>query len=147
MNRRSRSTLFLMEQLIVIAVFAVCAAACVKILTASHFMATDTRDTSFAIRVAENCAECYKAVSGDAGKDAQILGGSTTGADNTLVVYYDKSWKTCGEKDAAYKLTMANAAPQDAGKAATLTSCDLSVAKLTGEVLITFPVATIVTNN
>jgi len=45
MVRRSRSTLFLMEQLIVIAVFAICAAACVKILTTSYFMAKQTRDT------------------------------------------------------------------------------------------------------
>ena len=138
---RSRSTLFLMEQLIVIATFAVCAAACIKILAASYFMATETRDMSNAIRAAENSAECYKAVSGDVGKTALIMGGIPANVDGSdaAVVYYDKDWRVCGEQGAVYVLRLVDKSP--ATGLAALASGDLSVEKLTGEEIIAFSVA------
>ena len=139
---RSRSTLFLMEQLIVIATFAVCAAACIKILAASYFMATETRNMSNAIRAAENSAECYKAVSGDVEKTAQIMGGipiNIDGAD-AAIVYYDSNWRVCGEQGAVYLLRLVDTSPETG--LAALASGDLSVEKLTGEEILAFSVAT-----
>ena len=139
---RSRSTLFLMEQLIVIATFAVCAAACIKILAASYFMATETRDTSNAIHAAESSAECYKAVSGDIGKTAQIMGGITVNIDGAAaaIVYYDKDWRVCGEQDAVYVLQIVDGSL--AGAPTGLASGSLSVVKkLDGGEILAFPVA------
>ena len=139
MNRRSRSTLFLMEQLIVVATFALCAAACVRILTSSYFMATETRDINNAIRAAETGAECYKAVSGNIGEMARILGGHAVSIDGAAaaVMYYDKEWEACNEQDAYYMLRIVSG---DTGPAA-LSSGELSVEKLTGEEILAFPVA------
>ena len=136
-NNRSRSTLFLMEQLIVIATFAVCAAACIKILTASYFMATATRDTSNAIRIAESSAECYKAVSGDIAKTAQIMGGTTAGirGSETAVVYFDGHWQVCGEEEAAYTLKIVSE------RRAGLAAGTLSVERSDGGEILAFPVA------
>ena len=141
MNQRSRSTLFLMEQLIVVAIFAICAAACVRILTASYFMATETREMSNAIRTAESSAECYKAVSGDIGKAAQVLGGSSVSIDGSAaaVVYYNKDWRVCGEGEAHYVLRLVSGG--DAAGAAKLLPGELSIEKLTGEEIIAFSVA------
>ena len=61
MKWRSRSTLFLMEQLIAIAVFAICAAVCVKILFVAHQKTVDAVDTRYALIIAENAAEIFKA--------------------------------------------------------------------------------------
>lgn len=140
MNNRSRSTLFLIEQLIVIAVFAICASACVKILTDAYFTANKTRDMSNALLAADSSAECFKSVSGDLEKVARLVGGTAGNADGAgiVVVYYDKDWTVCGEDAACYKLSLISGKPgEDAGN---LSSGELSVVKLTGEELVSFTV-------
>ena len=130
-----------MEQLIVIAVFAVCAAACVKILADSYFTAIYTRDTSNAIHAAESGAESYKAVSGDIGKMAEIMGGEVVsiGGEASAIVYYDNDWLLCGEENAVYRLLMVNVKPEDGTSA--LSIGELSVEKLTGEVIMSLTVS------
>jgi len=93
-SNRSKSTLFLIEQLIVVAVFAICAVACVRILTAAYFTSRDTRDVSHAIIVAETAAESFKAVSGDFNRTASIIGGSFSNLDgyDAVIVYFDSGW-------------------------------------------------------
>jgi len=141
MNNRSRSTLFLIEQLIVIAVFAICAAACTRILAAAYFTASDSRDTSRAILAAENGAETFKATGGDARLIAQILGGVSDRIDGSAaaIVYFDKDWHISDFENAFYRLIMVCGEPAD--EAPFLLTGDLSVEKLTGEVIIAFPVA------
>jgi len=72
MAGRSKSTLFLMEQLVVIAVFAICAAVCVYILAISYLMTVDAVDTRNALLVAESAAEMYKAFDGDLVRVAEM---------------------------------------------------------------------------
>jgi type II secretory pathway pseudopilin PulG len=61
---KGRSSLFLIEQLVVIAVFAVCAAVCVKIISTAYAMTNDAVDTRNALAVAESAAEQFKAHGG-----------------------------------------------------------------------------------
>ena len=145
MNRRSKSALFLMEQLIVIAVFAICATACVRILTVSYMTASQTRDMSNALLAAGAAAETYKAASGDIGASADILGGAsgvTEGAE-TLLVYYDDNWLISSRDNAAYVLRLISA-PSGEGAVVLMTG-ELSVSKVTGTVIgeeiLSFPVA------
>ena len=141
MNRRSKSTLFLMEQLIVVAVFAICAAACVTILTESFFIANETRDHGNAILIAESGAECFKNTAGNIGKVADLMGGAQGSVDgNTAaIVYYDESWLVCGETDAAYRMQLVRNDSGSGGQA--LISGVLSVEKMDGEEIIAFPVS------
>ena len=141
MNYRSKSTLFLMEQLIVVAIFAICAAACVRILTESYFMATETRQMNNAIRAAENGAECFKAVLGDVTRTAEILGGRYESIDGAgaAVVYYDRDWRTCAESDAHYILRLVGGIAESGPLA--LQPGELSIEKLTGEEILAFSVA------
>ncbi|MCL2386598.1 MAG: hypothetical protein FWC89_03510 [Defluviitaleaceae bacterium] len=90
MKGRSRSTLFLMEQLVVIAVFAICAAVCVKILFVAHAMMVDAVDTRHALIIAENSAEAFKAFSGDLDMVLEMVGDAEAyfSVDNGLVVYF-----------------------------------------------------------
>ena len=142
MVKRSRSTLFLMEQLIVIAVFSVCAAACVKILTVSYFTAHDTRDIGNAILAAENGAECFKAQSGDFTKIAEVLRGTLGSVDSraAVIVYYDKAWLVCGEEDSAYIMRIVSREP---GYGSGLEAGELSVIRVKDSqtALVEFPVA------
>ena len=143
MNARSKSTLFLIEQLIVVTVFAICAAACVRILAASYFIATESRDLGNAIHAAEGGAESFKAVGGDFGKAAHILGGTafSDGGVDVAVVYYDKHWQVSAEAEACYSMSIRAGAPEPASP--LLSSGELSVDKVTGERLIGFDVAAI----
>lgn len=102
MAERSKSTLFLMEQLVVIAVFALCAAVCVFILAASFLMTTDSIATRNALLKAESVAESYKAFNGDAGSVSALLdtsSGRLSGqvSGNVMTIYYDENWQPTGD--------------------------------------------------
>ena len=136
---RSRSTLFLIEQLIVIAVFAVCAAACVRILADSYITASDSRDLSNALLAAESGAESFKATGGDVTLVASLMGGRTDNirGQNAAIVYYDKQWNICPEDSAQYKLSLIC---NDPAERPALLEGELSVEKITGEELLSFTV-------
>jgi len=143
MSPRSKSTLFLIEQLIVVAVFAICAAACVRIFTAAFFTASEARDTSNAIHIAESGAESFKATGGDIDKVAGVLGGiaHVEGDDAVSVVYYDRDWQVTDYDEAQYCLTLSVLKQQPATP--LLISGELSVETLSGERLIAFPLASV----
>lgn len=119
----SGHALFLIEQLIVIAVFAVCAAVCVKIFTESFIIADTSADMNNAVLAAESGAECFKAVPGDIAASAELLGGAVDGGD--AVVYYDGDWRVSGEPDALYILRLSPT--QGRGDDSGLIFCDVSV--------------------
>ena len=101
---RSKSSLFLIEQLIVIAVFAVCAAVCVKIFAESYLLSGAGADINNALLVAKNGAESFKAASGDMDAVALLLDVNLIRSDKTLFAYYDKAWRPCNALGALYKL-------------------------------------------
>ena len=141
MNQRSKATLFLIEQLIVVAVFAICAAACVKILSYAYLSARDSKDISNAIMAAESSVECFKAVAGDIEKAAGILGGGAGKVNGAgeAVVYYDKQWQVCGKDNASYSVHLANGNSEHSSP--SLVSGEINVKKITGESLVTFNTA------
>jgi len=141
MNNRSKSTLFLIEQLIVIAIFALCAAACARILAAAYLSARDARDLSNALRRAENCAESFKATGGDYVQISDIFGGAIGVIDGAqaVFVYYDNDWTVCAEDGASYRLILKAGGP--AGLDAHLREGGISVERLPGDELFAITVA------
>jgi len=141
MTYRSRSTLFLIEQLIVIAVFAICAAACIRILTTAYFYATDSKAASNALLTAESCAEVFKATGGDIIEVVRTMGGTYNSTSVIQYIYYDKSWQVCNEADAYFMLRVYSAGPPDHYEGDQLYHGGLAVDKITGENLVVFPLA------
>ena len=137
MRGRSRSTLFLMEQLIVILVFAVCAAVCVSIFADSYLMQVGSADMKNALSAAESGAECFKAYSGDLEKASLILEGSVT-ATGALEVFYDGQWKPCAEGDAEFYLLLTES---ESGGSPLLLFGDLTVLRISGEELTSLSLA------
>ena len=125
MANRSKSTLFLIEQLMVIVVFAICAVACISIMTAAYFNANDSRDLSMAVLVAQSGAEEFKA----------------TSSDEHTVIYYNKDWQICDEKSAVYALRISPNPPQqtDADGENRYITASLTVSRISGRELISFP--------
>jgi len=105
---RSKSTLALIEQIIVIAIFAVCAAVCVSIITTSYLMTVEAVDTRNALTVAESAAESFKAFEGDVGSVFELLGGQVSGSfgDNNMTIFYDADWKPSTKEDADFVLNL-----------------------------------------
>ena len=141
MSFRSKSTLFLIEQLIVIAVFAICATACVRIVTNAYFYAVDSRDISNALFAAESAADSFKASAGDIIETATLLGGFTINHSGTaaLVVYYNDIWQVSGESDAHYTLRLTSG--QSGDVPSRLITGELTVTRGYGVELVSFPVA------
>jgi len=135
MTGRSRAALSLIEKLIVIVVFALCASACASIFVESYITSGDARDLNHALVAAKNGAERYKAY-GDPYATAQSLGGRVSGADgDCVVVYYDDGWRVSGEDGASYVMSLrsVDGEPQFIR--------ELSVGKVTGEEILSFTVA------
>ena len=143
MNTRSKSTLFLIEQLIVIAVFAICAAACISILASAYFTSVETSEMSNALLVAESVAETYKATGGDLAVVARIMGGRLSSVEGAygLVINYDSNWLAGDESSAVYRLLLTPMVGEQRVHA-SLNSSELSVFKLEGEEIVSFPVIT-----
>ena len=129
MVNRSKSSLFLIEQLIAVAVFAICAVACIKIISTAYFYSRDSRDTGFAIIAAENAAESFKAASGD----LDLL---------DLLVYYDKNWTLTDEQNAAYMLSIHSDSVRGYSTY-NLVEGKVSVKRISGDELISLNVAAI----
>jgi len=147
MTQRSKSTLFLIEQLIVIAVFAICAAACISILTASYFYATDSQSAGNAILKAETAAELYKATGGDVVMITSFLGGvvESVGVGHPgavqAAVYYNNAWQISNELTASYVLRINSTGASYYSLGIRLESGYLTVEKITGEQFVAFPLA------
>ncbi|MCL2663530.1 MAG: type II secretion system GspH family protein [Oscillospiraceae bacterium] len=147
MTQRSKSTLFLIEQLIVIAVFAICAAACISILTAAFFNATDAQAAGNAILKAETAAELYKATGGDIYLIAEFLGGVVETVENShpgavhAAVYYNQAWQISNEATAVFVLRIYSTGTSYASHGIRLESGGITVGKITGELFVDFPLA------
>ena len=143
MNNRSRSTLFLIEQLIVVAVFAIFAVVCISILTAAFSYAGDTKATAHALIAAESSAEVFKATGGDINAVADIIGGvkRTDGSGSAaIVVFYDSSWQASSEAGARFVLNLIVDTPSNSSDVDLITA-NLTVCKINGDELIAFPIA------
>ena len=141
MNEKSKSTLFLMEQIIVITVFAVCAAACVKIFVVSYLITVDSVDIRNALHVAESAAETYKATFGDTGRAVRILSNEFGNYnDNMFSMYYDQNWRPSNSDNASFVLHLVK---QNAGAPVVLSDVTVSRKEPGGELteLISLPVA------
>jgi len=141
MAQRSKSTLFLIEQLIVIAVFAICAAACISIFTAAYFYTNDSVAAGNAVIKAESAAEIFKATGGDHVAVAEILSGSSgvSGDAASVMLFFDSDWQICGSYEASYLLKLSIDSNDRVHPGFSLISGTLTVEKITGEQLVSFP--------
>ena len=136
MDGRSKATLFLMEQLVVIAVFAICAAVCVYILAISYLMTVDSVDTRNALLVAESAAESHKAFGGDLNQIAGIMYGHDALTDSLfqdgLRIYYCSDWQLVNRDLADFVLHLEHTAVES-----SVLLADITVSRLlTGDELV-----------
>lgn len=103
---RSKTTLFLIELIVAVGVFSLCAAVCLSLFASAKRMTAESAALNSAALSAQSAAECFKAESGDLARCAAILGAETAENGTVLRVYYDERWQAAGASRAAYVLTL-----------------------------------------
>lgn len=140
--RRSRAPLVLMEQLVMILVFALAAAVCIRAFAAADHISHVHLETDRAVAAAEDAAETIKACSGDLSAAQGILGGTVSG--ETWFLCYDENWNAASEEDGAYRLSVSpweqlGKLPTGLGKATV--RVERTDADAAGETLFEIPVS------
>jgi hypothetical protein len=137
LTEHSKSLLFLMEQVIVITVFAVCAAVCVSLFASSFETARASSDLNKAMLLAASGAEAAKA-SDNAAQTAAFLGKGAAAIDGGVTVFYDSAWLGCDEDQAAYLMDIVFR-PGEPGL--SLTYGDITVKSKEGEEIFSLTAA------
>jgi len=116
--RPTRSGLFMIELLIAVGVFTLCAAVCVGLFGRSEVMSRESADLTRMTAEARNVVECWKASGGDFERAAELCGGTVE--QDTLVIGFDKNWEQTGSASDAVFFAMMEPVAADGYAAATL---------------------------
>ncbi len=101
--KHSKSTLFLMELIIAILFFSLASTICIQLFAKSHLLSKQTVNENHAVIQAQNLAECFLATEGDMTKLRELFpAAASEHAENTLVLLFDKNWRTCDAANACY---------------------------------------------
>ena len=97
---KSKAPLALMEQLVMLLVFALAAALCLQVFVLSDRMSQRGEARDHAVIQVQNAAETIKNCGGDLEKCAELLGGT---CDETVwQIGYDAGWKQVTAGESAY---------------------------------------------
>ncbi|MDO4552018.1 MAG: hypothetical protein Q4C22_00620 [Bacillota bacterium] len=110
----ARTGLFLAELIIMLLIFALCAAVCMRMFGAAQVNSDRSRDLNWASLRVQSAAECYKAAGGDVAETARLLGrqetpagaGEDPSAGSCVLSYYDGEWAAAEEEEAAWVLCL-----------------------------------------
>lgn len=94
---RSRAPLALLEQVLMLVIFAVAAVICLRVFLWSDDASRKGADRDHAILCAQSAAEVLKSCEGDLSSAAAILGGEEM--NGQWVITYDKEWKISAEEE------------------------------------------------
>lgn len=109
---KNRTSLVLMEQLVMVLVFALAASVCLRAFARADRISAEISRQDRAVYLAQNGAETLKACGGDFDEAAQLLGGAVQG--NRLIVSYDENWNRT-ESAGAYRLEIEKNSTQTPG--------------------------------
>lgn len=99
---RSRTSLFLMEFVITVFLFAVCGAVCVKLFVRTQTLEKDTYELNHAVMCAQGFAEVMRGTDGDMESIIMMYPEAVKGSDTYFEVFYDKNFQRCEYAQAVY---------------------------------------------
>ncbi len=104
-SQHAKSSLFLMEMMVVILFFALTSAICVHLFVQSYQTAKHSEALANGVLQAESAAEVYKSTAGDLEQTAVLLNADWA-EEKGLMLAYDAHWQPAEEGRMAYTLTM-----------------------------------------
>lgn len=99
---KSKAPLALMEQLVMLLVFALAAALCLQAFVLSDQMSGRCEERDRAVTAVQNAAEALKSCGGDLDAGVRILGGTSAGGQ--WQIGYDAGWKQTAVDQAVYQV-------------------------------------------
>ena len=108
LRSRSRSSLFLLEMIIVILVFAVSSAVCASLFVSARLASLQSSRLTMAVGLCQNAAECLRAAGDDPGLLEEVLGARALGG-GVYEAGYDADGHPAGPDGARYLLTIVTA--------------------------------------
>ncbi len=99
---KSKTSLFLMELIITILLFAACGAVCMRLFVTSYVMTQDTVELNESVSIAQGFAEVMRGTDGDIDSVLEHYPNAIRGGEGYFEVYYDSNFEECGYEDAAY---------------------------------------------
>ncbi len=94
--RSSKPPLILMEQMVMVLVFALAAALCLQAFVKSDNISKKSEQRDHALLCAQNAMEVVRACRGDMNEAAELLGAQYPGEDK-LMIDYDTDWNPAGD--------------------------------------------------
>lgn len=98
-QERGKAPLMLMEQVVMILVFALAAALCMQAFVTASLLSGKSVQEDHGANISQSIAEVIKEEHGDLESAGKILKGSYS--DEKLVLYFDKDWNQVSEKGSA----------------------------------------------
>ena len=99
---KNKAPLALMEQLVMLLVFALAAGLCLQVFVLSDRMSKRFEARDYAVLAVQNTAETMKVCEGDLDACVQLLGGSV--ADSRWETGYDAQWSSVPAQQAEYRV-------------------------------------------
>lgn len=130
---RNKSILVLIEHMVMLLVFALAAAVCLRMFALSGKLSRTYEATDRAVLAAQNAAELIK--KDGIGGFAELTGAKADGED-TWTVFYDENWETASEENGKYVLRVSGTDTSE-----YLFRAEVVVFTDTGEELFRLPVA------
>ena len=119
-KRSSSSGLLMLELLICIGVFALCAALCTALFAKADAISRNNAHRDQAVTRARAAAEVYRACGGDLIEAGEQLGGEIV--QGMLILTYDQDWDLAEDGEiAAFTLDLLGTAQEDGWREAALT--------------------------
>ena len=108
---KNKAPLALMEQLVMLLVFALAAALCLRMFVMSDRKSLDYEAQDYAVLEVQNAAETVKMNYGDLTACAELYGGELRG--DRWVLGYDSQWNRENPEDGAYRVVVTPLAAED----------------------------------
>lgn len=102
---KSKAPLILMEQMVMLLVFALAAALCLQAFVKSDGLSDRSERRDRAVTIVQTAAETVRAAKGNFNEAAEKLG-MEFGQGSTMYRYYDENWEPLPGLEGAYCLTV-----------------------------------------
>lgn len=123
-QNESKAPLMLMEQVIMVLVFALVSAVCIQAFALARTTSVQMSDRDHAVNVSQTLAETLKAYHGSTEKVRERLGGESDG--ERLVFYYDSDWRETAEPSASFLMSFGQEESDGFCRYGRITVCDVS---------------------
>ncbi|NLL63705.1 MAG: hypothetical protein GX241_05660 [Ruminococcaceae bacterium] len=137
-KNRSKSSLFLMEIIIVLLFFTLSAAICMKVFAVAKVKTDVSRNLSNATFAAESLAEVYKEAGSVTGEPMKKVYDKATCHEDVFTIYYDKEWNLVEKYEGDFKAIV-----KEDSSSSSVNKAIISVFNSSGELLFEMVTATV----